>query len=405
MFGDTPLIMVQDTASLEAVVDELRDAPVIGVDTESDSFHHYQEKVCLIQISDLKKDYIVDPLSIDDMSALGSIMANPDQVKILHGADYDIVCLKRDYGYTFVNIFDTMISAMFLGFDHVGLADLIGKFFGHHIDKRFQRHDWSRRPLQEEHLAYARGDTHWLPAIRELLMLYLKRDGRLEAVAEECGILALREWTGRASNEANFLRMKGAGTLDDPAKKVLRALWEYRDQIARDLDRPAFKVLPDPFLVDVARRSPQDAGALAKSARKGSAMLRRHQDGLLRAVQNGCSDERDIPVPLPDRSHRRQSSGAGIDRYLGPLKIWRNRRVDEQGVAPIAVASNSLLKEIARAAPTDMDALAGIPGIRQWQIKAFGEELIRVIGQVPEGSSGRGRRRRGRRKGPNASSD
>ncbi len=405
MFGDTPLIMIEDTAALESMVDSLRDAPVVGVDTESDSFHHYQEKVCLIQLSDLKNDYIVDPLSIDDMSSLGEIMANPKQVKILHGADYDIVCLKRDFEFTFDNIFDTMISSMFLGFDHVGLADLIGRFFGHHIDKKYQRHDWSRRPLFEEHLAYARGDTHWLPALREVLIVYLERDGRLEAVNEEFGILEKREWTGRGDNSAAFLRMKGAGTLDERSKKVLRNLWEYRDREAQKVDRPAFKVLPDAFLVEVARRSPTDAEGLSKCARKGSAMLRRHQDKLLPAVQAGLVDERVLPKPRADRSQRRTSTSVGIDRLLGPLKNWRNGRVQRDGIAPIAVVSNSLLKEIARAVPTDLDALAAVPGVRRWQVAAFGEELLQIIGQVPARQGGSRPRRSRRRKPRSADSD
>ena len=179
MFGDTQLIMVEDDEALIAAVDSMRGAPVVGVDTEADSFHSYQEKVCLVQLSDLNRDYIVDPLKVADMSPLGEIMADPATIKVLHGADYDIVSLKRDFGFQFDNVFDTMISAQFLGFDGVGLADLIRRFFGHKIDKKFQRHDWSKRPLLPEHLDYARGDTHWLPALRELLELFLRRIGRV----------------------------------------------------------------------------------------------------------------------------------------------------------------------------------------------------------------------------------
>jgi ribonuclease D len=405
MFGDTPLIMVEDTAALEAMVAAVRDAPVLGIDTESDSFHHYQEKVCLIQLSDLKNDYIIDPLSIDDMSAFGELVANPNQVKILHGADYDIVCLKRDFGFTFVNIFDTMISSMFLGFDHVGLADLINRFFGHYIDKKYQRYDWSKRPLLDEHLAYARGDTHWLPALRELLIIYLKRDGRLAAVDEEFAVLALREWSGPPDNTAKFLRMKGARTLEEDAKKRLRALWGYRDGEAKKLDRPAFKVMPDPFLLEIARKGPTDESALAACARKGSSMIRRHHRGLLAAVHEGNADERPLPKPPPGKSQRRTTNGVGIDRYLGPLKTWRNNRVKSDGVGPIAVMSNSLLKEVARVAPANMDALATVPGVRRWQIAAFGEELLQIVGKVPKGSPGGGGRRRRKRSGKDATKD
>ena len=101
MFGETPLVMIEDDDALLAAVDGMRGVPVIGVDTEADSFHSYQEKVCLVQLSDLKQDYIVDPLKVKDMSPLGDIMADPATVKVLHGADYDIVSLKRDFGFQF----------------------------------------------------------------------------------------------------------------------------------------------------------------------------------------------------------------------------------------------------------------------------------------------------------------
>ncbi len=403
MFGETPLIMIEDDAALVEAVGRMRGAPVIGVDTEADSFHSYQEKVCLVQLSDLTHDYIVDPLKVNDMSPLGEIMANPETVKVLHGADYDIVSLKRDFGYRFDNVFDTMISAQFLGFDGVGLADLIQRFFGHKIDKKYQRHDWSKRPLLSEHLDYARGDTHWLPALRELLELFLRRDGRLEAVLEECAIVQEREWQGRTGTDADFLRVKGARLLETNQLKVFRCLWEYRDEEARKANRPAFKLLPDSFLLQLARNQPESEQALEKQARKGSSMVRRHGSALLKAVRDGKVDTREIPKPPVNKRIRSQRSGPGVDRYLAPLKEWRNARVSRLGLSPVAVANNALLKEIARVAPSDREELAQVTGIRLWQMREFGDELLEIVERVGETSASSGppparKRRRRRRK-------
>ena len=403
MFGKTPLVMIEDDAALLTMVEKIRGAPVVGVDTEADSFHAYQEKVCLVQLSDLETDYIIDPLKISDMGPLGEIMADPETVKIFHGADYDIVSMKRDFGCSFVNVFDTMISAQFLGFERVGLADLIRRYFGHVIDKKYQRHDWAKRPLLEEHLSYARGDTHWLPAIREMLLIQLKRSDRLDAVAEECEIVQERVWQGRTNSEADFLRVKNIKGLDDDELRVLRAVWGYRNDRAKAANRPAFKLIPDPFLVTLAKSKPQNAAELNKLARKGSSMLRRHGDSLLAAVKEGIADERPIPkVPRAAKS-RAPRVGPGVDRYLNPLKDWRNNKVKETGVAPVAVANNNLLKEIARLVPADMDAMAQVPGIRRWQLKAWGVELLAIVTDVsakraeaPPPKS-RGRRRRGKK--------
>lgn len=407
MFGTTPLIMIEDDAALIAAAERLSAAPVIGVDTEADSFHSYREKVCLVQLSDLENDYIVDPLKVTDMSPLAPIMADPNMVKVLHGADYDIVSLKRDFGYQFENVFDTMISAQFLGFDKVGLADLIRRFFGHTIDKKYQRHDWSARPLFDEHLNYARGDTHWLPAIRELLLIHLNRSGRLEAVEEEFEIVQKREWQGRTDSEADFLRVKGSKLLEVDEKRVLRAVWEYRNGKARASNRPAFKLIPDPFLLSLARNQPTTSEALNKMARKGSSMLRRHGDALIEAVKAGVADERDIPAVPKAAKSRNPRVGPGMDRYLVPLKDWRNAKVKRTGVPPVAVANNTLLKEVARLAPKDMDALALVPGIRRWQIADHGEELLEIVANIGESAgddqqseSKKPRRRRRRNKKP-----
>jgi ribonuclease D len=290
-----------------------------------------------------------------------------------------------------------MISAMFLGMPKIGLADLIDHFFGVYIDKKYQRHDWAKRPLLDEHLEYARGDTHWLAALRELLTRRLEKQGRLYAVNEECALLQQREWAGRVDQDAAFLRMKGVRGMDESTQRVLRALWDYRDGQARKLDRPSFKVLPDHFLVSLAERAPRTEAELASSARKGSAMVRRHGASLLQAVQAGLEDERPIPSPPKPSREKSKRGGVGIDRYLGPLKAWRNEKVRKDGVAPIAVVSNSLLKEIARHAPKDLDALAEVPGIRRWQLEDLGEEILSVVQSVPARSPGGGRRRRRRR--------
>ncbi len=397
MFGETPLIIVEDTATLTDVVESLRGQPVIGVDTEADSFHHYREKVCLIQVSDLSRDFILDPLRIEDLSALGPLLADPDTVKVLHGGDYDIVSLGRDYNFTFRNVFDTMISAQFLGMPHIGLAHLIDRYFGHQIDKKYQRHDWASRPLLPEHLEYARGDTHWLPALREILLHRLRHIGRIEALNEECTILEQRRWSGRGDDDsADFLRVKQSKTLDPTGLRVLRALWRYRDTKARASDRPAFKVIPDPVLLALARNRPSTTDGLHRVTRRGSTMVRRHGNALLAAIETGLADE----TPLPSRPRRQRSSdssrsgGPGVERLMGVLKAWRNDVVQARRLSPVVVMSNTLLKEVARAAPTTLEELQAVEGIRRWQVQEYGEELLSLVGSVATSRHARSRRKR-----------
>jgi ribonuclease D len=420
LFDETPLVLVDTKELLQAVADRLGRARVIGVDTESDSFHHYQEKVCLLQFSDLEGDMIVDPLAVGgDLSPLAPVFANPDVIKIFHGADYDIVCLKRDYGFEIRNLFDTMIASQQLGIGRIGLADLIGEFFGIDIDKKYQRHDWASRPLWPEHIEYARGDTHWLLALREILERRLVKAGRLARVREECRILESREWEGRRFDPDGWTRMKTRGVkLDDDGRHVLRFLWRYRDEQAKQLDRPAFKVIPDEVLVEVADRRPASDAELEKLfPRSKAAMKRRHGPAFLKAVKDGLED--DVPLPVPGskrpKGPRPRLAGRNADVAFEALKAWRNDLVSATpGLNPLAVASNTVLKNVAKMRPFDLAELAAVPDVRQWQVESHGETLLAVLekavpkDQVKEGGeeeesdgeaadSGRRRRRRRRR--------
>lgn len=412
-FDDTPLVMVEDDETLASVCSELRHEAVIGVDTESDSMHHYQEKVCLIQVSDARRDYIIDPLRVSNMKPFGDILANPDIVKIFHGADYDIVCLKRDFDFSILNIFDTMISAQFLDMPRVGLADLCREYFSAEMDKKYQTYDWSHRPLLPEHLEYARGDTHYLIALREVLMHKLQRKDRLEIVAEEFEILTQREWRGRTPDEDGWQQIKGINALNDDGRRVLRALWRLRDAEARKSDRPPYKVIPNDLMVRIAEVCPNNLDALANLARSKSSMFRRYGRDMVDCVNRGLADEE----PLNDAAPKQKRGGPKVrygaretDRLFQQLKDWRTKVAKRDSVPMVMVASNNHLKALAGWRPHNLDELREVEDLREWQIRLYGAELLKMVAdfegtaesapEKPAGSSSRKRRRRRGRGSP-----
>jgi ribonuclease D len=398
MFGDVPLVLVDTDEALSQAVAAMRDLPAIAVDLEADSFHHYREKVCLIQVSIPGVDYVIDTLAVSSIAPLGELLMDPGQIKVLHGADYDVVSMKRDYDIAIRGLFDTMIAAQFLNSPKLGLADLLGGTFGVGLDKRFQRHDWARRPLLPEHLEYARGDTHWLLALREVLQYRLGRAGWTAAVAEECGLLEKREWQGRTPDPGDFLRVKGANDLDLTGKRVLRALYEYRERQAKSMDRPVFKVIPDRVLAAVARRKPSDTEQLGALIRKTSALMRQHGPALVRAVAVGLDDDRPLPDP-PARKRGRSQGGPASAPVVERLKDWRSQRVEKDNLPPAIIGANALLREVARVQPASVDELSKVNDLRAWQIDRYGQELVHVVAEgiesgKPQGKSRRRRRRR-----------
>src|SRR5258708_36855385 len=180
-----PPVLVAAPESLGRLVAALVREPAIGVDTESNSLFAYRERVCLIQFSTPDQDFILDPLAVDDLSALGPLFANPAQQKIFHAAEYDLICLKRDYDFKFANVFDTMVAARTLGWPRLGRAAILQDRFGVTMNKRFQRANWGERPLTDELLDYARLDTRYLVALREVLAAELAAGGRTEEAQEE----------------------------------------------------------------------------------------------------------------------------------------------------------------------------------------------------------------------------
>jgi len=324
---------------------------------------------------------VVDPLAIDDLSPLAPVMADREVVKIFHGADYDISSLKRDFGFEIAPIFDTMIAAQALGFERLSLADLVLDNFDVKLDKKYQRMDWSRRPLADEPLEYARLDSHFLPRLREILWEQVREAGREDQVREECELLEQREWTGHAFEPDDFLRIAGAGALDTRAKRVLRALCVMRDDIARRKDRPHFKVMANKPLLVLAVAAPKNRAELVKALGEKHHVVRRYSKDVLDAVRKGARDRSPVPRCRPDsRGGRRLVSPDEVQLYER-LRKWRNQRAKQRGVAPGTVVPNAILKEIAAAQPRDDGALAQIKDLRNWQRQEFGEELLEMVAE------------------------
>ncbi|HID88596.1 MAG TPA: ribonuclease D, partial [Anaerolineae bacterium] len=185
-----PLTLVRSQGLLTASLEHLLAHRTVAVDTESNSLYAYHERVCLIQFSTRDADYIVDPLAGLDLSPLGDLFADPAVQKVFHAAEQDVANLKRDFGFRFDSLFDTMWAARILGWPRVGLADVLWETFGVRTDKRYQRYNWGKRPLPPEALKYASRDTHYLLPLRDLQVEALERSGRMEEAAEVFAQLA-----------------------------------------------------------------------------------------------------------------------------------------------------------------------------------------------------------------------
>lgn len=272
-------ILVDDEGALAHVIERVRAEPLVALDTESNSFHAYFERVCLLQLSVPQRDFVVDPLSVD-VRPLGPVLSSGREV-VLHGADYDVRCMKREYGWNLTRIFDTMVAARRLGARELGLAALVRRHFGVQLSKEYQRANWQRRPLPGDQVRYAGLDTHFLLPLHQILSSDLRQRGLLEQARKEFDRIAAVTAHARVFDPEGWRRLRGARDLDDAGKAALRALWIAREDRARALDKPPFKVVGEHALVEIARSRPATVADLERipgvtarvSERVGEALL------------------------------------------------------------------------------------------------------------------------------------
>ena len=372
-----PPIVVADEDSLGRLVGELASCPAVAVDTESNSLHAYRERVCLIQFSTPKADYIVDPIRLPDLGPLAVVFANPGQQKVFHAAEYDLVCLRRGYGFAFANIFDTMSAARTLGWPQVGLAAILDSHFGVKVNKKYQRADWKRRPLTPEQLDYARLDTHYLVALRDRQLQALRESGHwLEAEEEFERIAGLRSGVDTAdAAPAAFWRVKGARDLTPAQAAILQSLFAYREQQAERIDRPPFMVMGEAALLELARRAPRRAEDLQGVPGMTPEQTRRHVDAVLRAVQQGLKG----PAPVAPQTVREDEDV--LDRY-DRLHTWRKERARARGVESDVILPRTTLWDLARRPPRTHGELEDIADFGPWRRETYGEEILALLSRT-----------------------
>lgn len=346
----------------------------LAVDTESNSLFAYREQVCLIQFSTPESDYLVDPLALSDLSPLGPIFADTRIQKVFHAAEYDLLCLKRDFGFSFNNLFDTMLAARILGRKEVGLGSILEEEFNLQVDKRHQRANWGQRPLPGYLLDYARQDTHYLIPVRDMLERQLKEKGLLALAEEDFNRLCKVEANPNNGKTACW-RVIGVHHLSPQQAAVLQELCTYRDEVARLRNRPLFKVISDNTLSSIAKALPASLDDLKALPGMTPHQLNRHGKALLQAVQRGLEAE---PIYRP----RNVRPDDRILVRVEALKQWRKLKARELEVESDIILPRDLLGHLATENPQESKALDECLEDVPWRRERYGEEILKVLRKV-----------------------
>ncbi len=378
--GTADFEIVTELEALEKLAKELMREDVVAFDTEADSFYHYFDKVCLVQVATRKKCWLIDPLTIggpEKLSALAPVFKSPKVRVLFHAAEYDIYVLKRDCGFEFTHLFDTMVSAQLLGYPAIGLAALIEKHFGVVLPKEEQRSDWSRRPLTDKQLVYAASDVLYLIQLAEKLEKELDKAGRLDWAQDEFETLCGRRWPDRDFDELGYLRIKGARSLDAVALAVLRELYLLRDERAREIDRPPFKVLGNRTLLEISRSQTADLDSLSEIKGISDLILKRLGKDLVSAVKRGLRKPHG-PIPKLETAARKRMDRR-TEKRLTALKDWRGPRAEALKLDPGVLCPNAALEAIAWSNPSSAKDMKGLPELKTWFVREFSDEILSVL--------------------------
>ncbi len=379
--AEAPPELIAAQEPFDQALAELSAGGLLAVDTEAASFHRYADRVYLLQLSSRTRTVVVDPLTVQDLSGFGQVLGDPSIEVVFHDADYDLRLLRREFGFEAHGLFDTRVAAQILDEPGIGLAALLEKYFGIAVDKRFQRADWSARPLSPPMLAYAASDTMHLPALRDLMKQRLVEAGRLDWAEEEFGLIEQARWEPDDS-EPGWLRMKGAKILKPRQLAVLRALYEWRDEQARRLDRAPFRIMNNEPILAMAKSPPGDLEALKKVPGIGHDQAERRGPALLDLIGRALALP-DSALPRIPRSPR-PAIDPTYDARLDRLKALRNRLAASYPLQPGVLCPNGTLEATARTKPASLEELGTIASLRRWQLREIGQELLAAVPEPVE---------------------
>ncbi|PCI36338.1 MAG: hypothetical protein COB53_09895 [Elusimicrobia bacterium] len=388
----SPARMVEAIEELEWLADKLKSVDHVEIDIESDSFYVYHEKVCLVQLTAFGEDFVIDPLSVKDMSPLGDMFRNPKIEKIFHAGEYDIVCLKRDYGFKIVNIFDTMVAARTLGLNRLGLAPLIEEHFGVKLSKKLQRANWGKRPLTPEHIEYARNDTHFLHELRDRLTAELEEKKLLRDAQDEFKRLEKIEPPNKTFDPDHFWHLRGVRDLSGQQRAILKRVYVYREKTAARLDRAPFRVMPEDLLSRMAQQPPVTMDDLKKVKGMSPYLFRKFGRELLKEIEKGNTA---TPIEKPPKRPKRDAWDADTMRRYEAMRQWRKDAASKRGVNPVVILPTEDVRLLAQAPAVNPDeSKTWLDCISEYKRESYGKEILEIL-KAP--SPARKKRRRSRK--------
>lgn len=366
---------VTDSDGVGRLLRALSRVSEFAFDTESNSGFHYHERLCLLQLNVDGALWLVDPLAFDDPSWIDRLrepLEDPAVDILIHGGEFDVASMKRDFGLQLRGLWDTQQAATFLGREKTGYANLVEELLGIDLPKAFTRYDWQRRPLPAGPTAYALDDVRHLIDLADALRREVHRRDLVEEVEIAGRAVEEADWPDLSPEKALW-RVKGAHSLRPVEQRRVLALLEWRERIAAGHDQPPGRVLNNRALVALAERPPRRSGEL-----RYAGVRREVRDRYGEELVSLLKRTEDLPA-VPQRPALRRPSDEERIRAKR-IRHWkrsesRRRGIPQQAVLPTRAAD--YLSE------HGADDLAKVPQLGHKRTRLYGDKLRKLCRVSP----------------------
>jgi ribonuclease D len=372
--------LVETDAQLESLVRHLKNVPIVALDTEADSFHHYRPHVCLIQVSFDGHTFIVDPLASIKIDPFLKELSHKEL--IIHDAGYDLRMLKSDFGFKPAKaVFDTMLAAALTGKQNIGLAFLLEHVLDMTVAKHNQRADWSKRPLSDHLLQYAAEDTTYLMQVKHYLQEELQRLGRIDWHLEFCKQAVKASQAEREPIDPdNEWRIKGSGKLSANEMAFVRAVWYWREGIAKKTNIAPFMICRNTEIIKLANWAAKRKSKIETTSHLPIRCKKNERKNLIASLQTA----QNLPPeqwPGPRKSDPSKRLPQSTLKLVNELKaecetIADNLRMQLQWIAPRAA-----LTQIVLGHATTLEQIRKLKVLMDWQVKLILPAVQKVLTQ------------------------
>ncbi len=369
-----------DSASVADLARRAREAGRLAIDTEFMGEGRYRPLLCLVQVAvplegepDGVRIEVVDPLDERvDPTPLAAALADPGVEVVMHAARQDVALLRRTWRTQTTGLFDTQLAGGFAGLRaQLGYEPMLFEVLGVRLEKSASFTRWDARPLSEEQVAYARDDVRHLLQLADALQDRLRERGRLAWAREECR--ALEQVSHEREPDEIFARLPRINGLDPRARAVARELVNWREEAARQADRPVPSVLNDAALVEVAKRKPTSLDALGQIRGLNEPTLRRRGRALLAAVERGRERE-----PIPSEDQRQPPPDPADAPLIALSEALVRARGAEGELAYELIAARADLQRVVTAVRRGQPE-PDVRTLRGWRRELVGAELLELL--------------------------